>query len=209
MSREAGVPECQVRPARRAVGRGCQGTQSSAMRTHAPLPVPRDALSLVLLRPRDGEEDGGRSRTRTWNLRDFVLLVSSSTRRNGTEWTLLAAGTESVHHNTALEAGGRGVLGKSFLLPWPRTHWDVSLGMLHRRGAGAPAAWSCWGAVGTEPGLPTHPRAQLHAGLPHLTTLLCGGSLLAENCPSALPPASVPWAVLRILWGPWTFLHTA
>lgn len=123
------------------------------------------------------------------------------------EWTLLAAGTESVHHNTVLEAGGRGVLGKILLLPRPRTPWDVSLGMLHRRGAGAPAAWSCWGAVGTGPGLPTHPRAQLHAGLPHLTTLLCGGSLLADNCPSALPPASVPWAVLRILWGPWSFLH--
>lgn len=43
----------------------------------------------------------------------------------------------------------------------------MSLGVLHCRDAGAPAAWSCWDAVGTGPGLLSQPRAQPHAGLPH------------------------------------------
>lgn len=119
------------------------------------------------------------------------------------EQTLLAAGTESIHHNTAWEAGEPWSAGEDPpLLPWPRTHWGMSLGMLY-----------LWEAVGTGPGLLSHPRAQLHAGLPHSTTLLLGDSLPAENSSSALLPASVLWAVIRILWGSWSFLlnhlHTA
>lgn len=64
------------------------------MCTGAPLPVPRDAGSLVLLRPGDREEDGGRSGTRTWremtlrapsplwDFRDSVLLAP----QEGTGW---------------------------------------------------------------------------------------------------------------------------
>lgn len=103
-------------------------------------------------------EDGGRSGTRTQDLRDSVLLVSSSTGRNGMEWTLLAARTESAHHNTALEAGGPWSAGEDPPLAMAKD----PLGVLHPRDAGAPAAWGCWDAAGIGPSLPAQPRAQPH-----------------------------------------------
>lgn len=58
---------------------------------------------------------------------------------------------------------------------------------------------------GTQPAYTPQGTAPCRTASPHNPA--AWGSRLAENSPSALPPASVPWAVLRILWGPWSLLH--
>lgn len=78
--------------------------------------------------------------------------------------------------------GDHGVLGKIL----PSCHGQGPIGACHCECciAGmqvAPAAWSCWEAVGTGPGLLSHSRAQHMQDCLTSTILLHGGSLLQRT----------------------------
>lgn len=174
---------------------GLPGTQSSAMCTHAPLPVPRDATALVLLRMEAGLGQG-----------PGILGTLSSwcqAPQEGMGWSglCLQLGLNLSITTQHWKLGDHVVLRKILLLLWPRTHWEVLLGMLPPRDAGAPAAWSCWDAAGWDPACCHTPG---HSSMQDcLTPQPCSvGVTTCREQPFSSPSCQCALAVLRILWGP-------